>query len=73
MQSETPESKPWYKSKTVWFNAVVLVVSIASALAVDPSVKAEVGQVASYVLIAGNIALRLLSGQPIELPGRAGK
>ena len=62
--------KPWYKSKTIWFNLVVLLVSLASAVAADPAAKPEITQVASYVLIVGNVCLRLLTGETISLPGR---
>lgn len=60
-------AKPWYTSRTLWFNAVTLIVAIAGvlldpALALDPRVVAG----ATGVMTVGNMALRMLTNVPIE-------
>jgi len=59
--------KPWYQSKTLWFNVVSLAVVIAGVLA-DPAIVSDarvVAAAAAFVTI-GNAVLRIfLTSQPI--------
>lgn len=62
------DSKPWYKSKTVWANIIVVAVAIGIYLQSQPGVIPE--QYAVYFaafLGALNIVLRFVSDQPITL------
>lgn len=63
------EGKEWYKSKTIWFNAITGLITIAtalqsSALAADPKVQAGV---ALFITI-GNAILRLRTDTAVESP-----
>ena len=62
------ESKPIYKSKTFWFNALTGALTVAaalqnSALAADPKVQAGV----VLFITVGNAVLRLISDQPVTI------
>lgn len=59
--------KPWYRSKTFWFNVVTLIVAIAT-LAADPSLVKDMNVVAGAagVVTVGNIILRMLTDTAIE-------
>ena len=52
--------KPWYRSKTLWFNIVSLAVVVAGALA-DSGVVSDARVVAAAVALVtiGNAALRI--------------
>jgi len=61
-------AKPWYKSKTIWANVIVIVVAIGLYLQTQPGVIPD--QYAVYFaafLGVLNIILRFLSDQPITL------
>lgn len=60
--------KPWYKSKILWFNAVVaaLVALEASFSILQPLIPANVYAVLSVVLTVGNAALRVITTQAIK-------
>lgn len=59
-------AKPWYTSRTVWFNVVTLVVAGATVL-LDPALVQDSRIVAgaTAVVTVGNVALRLLTNVPI--------
>lgn len=66
-----PESKHWYQSKTIWFNAIVVAVGLATSAtpALEQYMSAEVyGVIASFVAFI-NAVLRLATGQPIKQGG----
>lgn len=70
-------AKPWYQSKTLWFNALSLAVVTAGVLA-DPGLVQDPRIVAgaTAVMTVGNAALRIFfTTQAIgrELPGEAGR
>lgn len=60
------DSKPWYTSRTLWFNAVSFLVAIAGVL-LDPSLALDqrVVAIATGVVTIGNMVLRALTNQPI--------
>lgn len=60
------KAKPWYTSRTVWFNAVTLTVAGATVL-LDPVLVQDSRVVAgaTAVITVGNVALRLLTSVPI--------
>lgn len=65
------DGKKWWQSKTVWFNALTSVVTVAGALAnsplaADPKVQAGV----VLFITIGNAVLRFLTNQPIQTPGK---
>jgi len=54
--------KPWYKSKTLWFNVVsgaVMLASEAASLGIDPKISAA-------VITVGNLVLRLLTHEGVK-------
>jgi hypothetical protein len=59
-------AKPWYTSRTVWFNVISLMVA-AAGLLLDPSLALDqrVVAVATGVVTIGNMALRMLTSRPI--------
>lgn len=59
-------AKPFWRSRTVWFNVVTLVVTGASVL-LDPALVQDSRVVtgATVVITVGNVALRMLTNQPI--------
>lgn len=60
------DGKVWYKSKTLWFNALTGVVGILTALVKDGGLNPQtVGYIGTAVGLV-NIGLRLLTDQPIE-------
>jgi hypothetical protein len=62
--------KNWYKSKTIWFNIVGLIIAAAGELsAAFPS--GQVAKISGYVLTLGNIFLRLITTQQIGVDKNA--
>lgn len=67
----TPPPKHWYESKTIWFNAIVVAVGLATSAtpALEQYMSAEMyGVIASFVAFI-NAVLRLATGQPIKKGG----
>jgi len=62
--------KPWYLSKTVWFNAVTVIVAIAAYFGWTPDqqLTSTISSVLVGVAPFVNIALRFVTKQPISLP-----
>ena len=61
--------KPWYKSKTLWFNVLVaaLVALEASASMIQPFLKGNVYGYGLLILTAGNAMLRIITTQGLSL------
>ncbi len=64
-------AKPWYRSRTLAFNVVVLVLTLATAIVdsgalFDPRIVSG----ALVVVTVGNMALRLITQQPITIAGK---
>ena len=59
------ETKPWWKSKTLWFNAIVgaLAALEASANMIQPYLPSNVYGYGLMLLIAGNAVLRIVTTQ----------
>lgn len=59
--------KTWWKSKTLWFNAVVAALAGAEASFsfLQPIVPVNVYGILAFVLAVGNSVLRLITSQPI--------
>ena len=68
-------TKPFYTSKTFWFNALAIAVYAAVSVAgplgysgeIDPEVKGYIDVIAPAVVAVVNIALRFKTNQPISL------
>lgn len=61
------ESKPVYKSKTVWFNVLLPLVTWGAYKMTGVEIPPDVAAGAIAVMqTVGNIILRLLTKQPIE-------
>ena len=74
--SDTP-AKKWSRSRTVWFNvvilALVLIVGIAALLADDPFIRDTLGPTGVPILLLiasiGNLILRTITTEPIKWRG----
>lgn len=63
-------TKKWYLSKTLWINVITLLLAGLAILVDQPWLPSRVVTViVTLGLPVLNIALRLISGQPIGLPG----
>jgi len=59
-------AKPWWKSKTIWFNVLSLALAAVPGLGLNPlTITAIMG--------VGNLALRYLTTQPISILPTAAK
>lgn len=59
-------SKRWYKSKTVWVNALTLVASVAVAMQGDTEItNPQVVSALGAVLAGVNLVLRFVTQQPV--------
>jgi hypothetical protein len=56
--------KPWYTSKTLWVNALTLLVMILGTVAQWPEFSAYAAQIAGAVSVV-NILLRFLTDRPV--------
>lgn len=56
--------KPWYESKTLWVNALTLLVMVLGAVAQWPEFSAYTGQIAGALAII-NMLLRFLTDRPV--------
>lgn len=56
--------KPWYTSKTLWVNALTLIVMVLGTVAQWPEFSAYTGQIAGALAIV-NMALRFLTDRPV--------
>jgi len=54
-------TKPWYLSKTVWFNVITIVVGIIGQVTDAFTLNAQTLKVFGIVLSAGNVLLRFLT------------
>ena len=62
-------TKPWYKSKTLWFNVLVAALAAleASASMIKPFLKGNVYGYGLLILTAGNAMLRIITTQGLSL------
>jgi len=60
-------AKPFWQSRTVWFNAISLIVAVAGVL-VDPvfALDPRVVTGATLIMTIGNTILRTMTNQPIQ-------
>lgn len=61
--------KDWYKSRTLWFNLVSILIVVAAELANVPDLATYAPYFAAFVTI-GNVVLRALTSEPLRLPGQ---
>ncbi|HAF00403.1 MAG TPA: hypothetical protein DCG63_03825 [Methylophilaceae bacterium] len=64
---QVTEKKPWYKSKTIWFNTVVAMLATLEATAhvIQPYVSGNVFAYGMLILTMGNAGLRIITTQGI--------
>lgn len=62
-------NKLWYKSKTLWFNAIVagLTAMEASANLIQPYISGNIYGYGLMILTAGNAVLRIVTTQGVSL------
>ena len=58
------QPKPWWESKTLWVNALTLIVMILGTVAQWPEFSAYTGQIAGALAIV-NMALRFITDRPV--------
>jgi hypothetical protein len=56
-------AKPWYTSKTLWFNALTAALAVGDQLAGVGVIR---GDAALAVNLIGNIGLRFLTKEPLK-------
>ena len=68
-QALITEKKPWYQSKTIWFNVLVAAFAAleASASMIQPFLQGNVYGYALLILTVGNAALRIITSQGLSL------
>lgn len=60
--------KPFWQSKTFWFNFVALVAALAATLGLDLGLTAEVqAQIVAGVMGVVNVALRFMTREPVRM------
>lgn len=69
MSSKPNVSKPWYASKTIWFNAILAALTAleVSANLIQPYVPGNVYGYGLLLLTIGNAMLRVITNQEITL------
>lgn len=62
-------AKPWWQSKTLWFNLVVAVAAAAEASVglLQPLLPINIFEALSFLLVVGNAALRVISKTALAL------
>jgi len=58
-------NKPWYKSKTIWANALVIVSGLTAAIDQSAPILGNVDPRALFVIGAANIFLRAITNSGI--------
>ena len=58
--------KPWYLSKTIWFNIISLLASILAYYGIDIPAD-QIGPIATLIVIIGNIILRGVTKEAVTL------
>lgn len=63
------QSKPWYQSKTIWFNILVAALAAAevSASMIQPFVQGNIYGYGLLLLTVGNASLRIITTQGLTL------
>ena len=68
-QVEAVVGKIWWKSKTLWANGITMLIAMLGIVIDQPWMPAKVVAVCVSVgLPLLNIALRLITGEPISMP-----
>jgi hypothetical protein len=64
-------AKPWWASRTLWFNALVAALAAAEAAsgALQALLPADVWQLLTFALVVGNAALRVVTTQGLAARG----
>lgn len=65
----TPRKRWWWRSRTLWFNAIVAALAAAemSLHVLQPMLGEHTYQVIAFALAVGNAALRLVTTQALSL------
>lgn len=62
----TQNHKSWWKSKTLWFNFVSLIVTIATALQAVPGIPSEFAVWLAAAIAIGNAIIRFFSNSKLK-------
>lgn len=60
------ENKKWFHSKTIWFNIVSGIVTIAASLQSDGGLSPQLASIMASVVTIGNVVLRFITEKPIK-------
>lgn len=62
------ETKPWYKSKTLWVNGLTLIAAIAGAFGIDLGLDDETKTtIVAGALAVANVVLRLVTNSKVSV------
>lgn len=59
-------AKPFYKSKTLWFNLLILIIGVLTLITQNIALRPGVAAWMTVGIGAANIGLRMITGQPIQ-------
>lgn len=67
------DGKPVYQSKTFWFNVVAFVVTAVLKFVNTDGLPAEVAAWSPVIITVGNLVLRFVTSQPVQVPAVVAK
>jgi hypothetical protein len=68
------KGKPFYKSKTLWFNILIPLLTLVGKVVTDEiDTETFLNELMPVVLIIGNIILRFLTREPVKIRKNTGK
>jgi hypothetical protein len=60
------ENKPWYQSRTLWANVLIVVLALAKHFGVDQDGATVDVETVAAVIGAANVVLRLVTKKPLK-------
>ncbi len=67
------DAKPWYQSKTIWFNILTTGLAILSLTEFGAIVPASWAKYIAFIMAAGNVLLRFISDGPVTISAAAAR
>jgi len=65
MKAPNKTKKAWYRSKTIWFNVLAIIVALATQFGYQGNIDPEFQQIGATVLMVGNLILRFKTNSPV--------
>ena len=60
------ENKSWFHSKTIWFNIVSGIVTVAASFQSESGMSPQTASILASVVTVGNVILRFITEKPIK-------